>query len=703
MSSTGSAPDQGTLTFPALSARTMRFTLGIPSQFAISPDGEHVLFLRARSGTERDGLLWRYDTASGEEVLIADPRSLLTHGEEQVPDAERARRERMRQGSTGITAFSTDRAARSVAVTLSGRVFVMATQADTVVEVPVPAPVVDPRLSPCGRWLAWHSDGSVYVAPSDGSQTAHPLALPDGDAVSWGLSDFVHAEEFHRLRSFWWAPDSTGLLVVRVDESPVQTWHIADPARPERVPTVLRYPAAGTANPVTSLWHIGLDGVRTAVPWDTERFPYLVDVTWADQRPALITVLDRHQRRMRMAAWEPGGTLSVTREITDGAWVDVIPGVPAWWGERLVTVEHDRGTDTRRLLLDGTAVTPPGVQVRAVLDVTDDFVLLAAGEDGREVRIGRAQADGRLEWASPPGAVSTGRYAAGTTVVRTDTLAATMPSVQVMREDGASRPLVVLAVEPPLHPRPRFLSRKNADDPRVAVLLPANRPDGPLPVLLDAYGGPHAQRVLATSRAYLESQWWAEQGYLVVVADGPGTPGSPGWERAMAGQFAEPALRAQVRALEMVGEAFGEQADLSRVGIRGWSFGGYLAALAVLERPDLIHAAIAGAPVTDWAYYDTAYTERYLGLPAGHPGRYAGESLLDRAAGLQRPLLLIHGLADDNVVAAHTLRLSATLLVAGRAHDVLPLSGVTHTAPPEVVAENLLLLQRDFFARCLHP
>jgi dipeptidyl-peptidase-4 len=141
--------------------------------------------------------------------------------------------------------------------------------------------------------------------------------------------------------------------------------------------------------------------------------------------------------------------------------------------------------------------------------------------------------------------------------------------------------------------------------------------------------------------------------------------------------------------------------DLSRVAIRGWSYGGYLAALAVLRRPDVFHAAVAGAPVTDWRLYDTFYTERYLGHPDQAPEVYDRTSLIPDAPKLERPLLLIHGLADDNVVAAHTLRLSAALLAAGRPHDVLPLSGVTHMTPQEVVAENLLLLQLDWIRRAL--
>jgi dipeptidyl-peptidase 4 len=207
--------------------------------------------------------------------------------------------------------------------------------------------------------------------------------------------------------------------------------------------------------------------------------------------------------------------------------------------------------------------------------------------------------------------------------------------------------------------------------------------------------------VTAAGAAYLNSQWFAEQGFAVVIADGRGTPGrDPAWDRAVAGDLAGPVLADQIEALESAA-AQCDDLDLTRVGIRGWSFGGYLAALAVLRRPDVFHTGIAGAPPTDWRLYDTCYTERYLGLPDAEPRAYEQSSLLADAPKLTRPLLLIHGLADDNVVVAHSLRLSAALLAAGRPHSVLPLSGVTHMASQEDVAENLLLLQVDFLRRSL--
>ena len=212
----------------------------------------------------------------------------------------------------------------------------------------------------------------------------------------------------------------------------------------------------------------------------------------------------------------------------------------------------------------------------------------------------------------------------------------------------------------------------------------------------------HGQVVVAGLAWYGEEQWLADQGFAVIMVDGRGTPGrGPAWDRTILHDLASIPLADQVDGLRGVADTFPDDLDLTRVGIRGWSFGGYLSALAVLSRPDVFHAAVAGAPVTEWRLYDTAYTERYLGNPAVDPGPYDACSLLPLAPGLTRPLLIIHGLTDDNVVVAHSLRLSGALTVAGRPHQVLPLSGVTHMTPQEEVAENRLLLELDFLRRAL--
>jgi dipeptidyl-peptidase 4 len=274
--------------------------------------------------------------------------------------------------------------------------------------------------------------------------------------------------------------------------------------------------------------------------------------------------------------------------------------------------------------------------------------------------------------------------------------------VQVWRGVKPTGEIASLAETPVLTPEVTFLTA-GAHELQCALLLPRGHQRGSarLPVLCDPYGGPAARRVVCARNAYLTPQWFADQGFAVLIADGRGTPGrGPDWDRLIHYDEATPNLEDQVEALHAAAAAHPDL-DLTRVGIRGWSHGGYLAALAVLRRPDVFHTAVAGAPVTDQRLYDTFYTERYLGHPDDHPDAYDHNSLIDDAPRLERPLMLIHGLADDNVVVAHTLRLSSALLAAGRPHTVLPLSGVTHMARQEEVAENLMLLQVEFLKRTL--
>jgi dipeptidyl-peptidase-4 len=234
------------------------------------------------------------------------------------------------------------------------------------------------------------------------------------------------------------------------------------------------------------------------------------------------------------------------------------------------------------------------------------------------------------------------------------------------------------------------------------VIRPLNcEPSRRYPVIVDVYGGPHANVVQAGMNGWLLGQWLADQGFIVVSLDGRGTPRrGRAWERAIAGDFASVPLADQVAGLQALGRRFPEL-DLGRVGITGWSFGGYLAALAVLRRPDVYHAAVAGAPVTDWLDYDTHYTERYLGLPVPGGAVYPASSLLTYADQLRRPLLLVHGTSDDNVYFRHTLKLADALFRAGKDFELLPLSGLTHLVPDPVVTERLWTRTARFFRQHL--
>jgi dipeptidyl-peptidase-4 len=528
--------------------------------------------------------------------------------------------------------------------------------------------------------------------------TTATLAEPDGEQVTYGLADFIAAEEMGRMRGYWWSPDGDALLVARVDDAPVQRWHIADPANPDRTPIVVAYPAAGTPNARVTLEIIALDGTSTPVRWDTARDEYVAEVVW-DAHGLLVVVQPRDQKALRTLSVDlaTGATTLVT-EQSDPVWVDIVPGVPAHTADgTLVTVADAEGA--RRLVVDGEPVTPASLQVRDVAGVEGDVVLFRASTDPTSIGLWTWGPEGLTELTPEPG-VHGGAFAGGTLVVTRQSLDADGATTTV-RRGGTERTIASFADLPGLTPRVTLLTAGKREL-STAVLYPSDHEPGTkLPVLMDPYGGPHAQRVLAARSAHLTSQWFADQGFAVVVVDGRGTPGrGPEFERAVHGDLAAPVLEDQVDGLHAVAEQHPDL-DLSRVGIRGWSFGGYLAALAVLRRPDVFHAAVAGAPVTDWALYDTHYTERYLGRPDEDPQAYARSSVIADAPALTRPLLLVHGLADDNVVAAHTLRLSSALLAAGRMHSVLPLSGVTHMTPQEVVAENLLLLQVQFLKDAL--
>jgi len=701
--------------FPRQSARTQRFTLGAPRNITVAPTGERIAFLRSGGPEDPVTALWVLDLPDGEERCVADPRLLLADGIDDLPAEERARRERAREAAAGVTAYATDKAHVVAGGALAGQLVVADLVTGTAQILDVPGPVIDPRPDPTGQRVAWVDGRALWIAELDDPAAARVLAADDDPEVRWGVAEFIAAEEMDRDRGYWWAPDGSALLAARVDDTPVDRWWIADPARPEQAPTQVAYPAAGTANSDVSAWILGLDDTRCGVSWDREAWPYLAAAAWDDHGP-LIAVHPRNQRAIDVHAVDAatGGT-SLLFTDQDDAWVERAPGTPARLGDGRLVMCSDRG-GSRQLLVDGHAVTPDDMQVRAVVHVGPDEVLFTANpiDDATGALVWRWSSGGVEALTSGDG-VHTAIAGGHTLVVQSVSIDVKGTTVTVLTPPASGPRRGPQAGPPaPVVRRPRSLAATPLIRPNVAIhhlgerrlataiLLPERHPPGvPLPVLLDPYGGPHAQRVLQARGAFISSQWFAEQGFAVVVVDGRGTPGrGAAWERAVRGDLAGPVLEDQLDALAAAAEI--EPAlDLTRVAIRGWSFGGYLAALAVLRHPDVVHAAIAGAPVTDWRLYDTFYTERYLGHPDTDAAAYEGSSVLADAWRLSRPLLLIHGLADDNVVSAHTLQLSAALLEAGRPHQVLPLTGVTHMASQEEVAENLLLLQLAFLRDAL--
>ncbi|MGW7239996.1 prolyl oligopeptidase family serine peptidase [Streptomyces sp. NPDC054804] len=698
------------VSFPRRHARTQRFTLGAPRAFTVAPDGSRVAFLRSGSGTDRANSLWILDVPSGEERLAADPRTLLGGAEEHLSAQERARRERSREGGAGIVGYAADAALELASFALSGRLFTAELRAGTTRELTVPGPVIDPRPSPDGRHVAYVAEGALRVVGA-GGEGDRALAEPESEQVTYGLAEFIAAEEMGRSRGFWWSPRSDRLLVARVDDTPVQRWWIADPAHPEREPHHVAYPAAGTENADVRLFAYDLEGGRAEVSWDRARYPYLAHVHWSEAGAPLLLVQARDQRSQLFLAVDPGsGATRMVHADEDPTWLELFGGVPCWSPSgQLIRIADEGGA--RVLAVGERPLTGAQLHIRAVLDVTADDVLVSAsaGEEAEspeigEVHVYRVNELGVERVSQAPG-VHTAVRAGGVTVLVSAALDTPGARVQVLRDGKPLATVTSYAEDPGLSPRVT-LTEGGARRIPCAVLMPRDyHGDTPLPVLLDPYGGPHGQRVVAAHNAHLTSQWFADQGFAVVVADGRGTPGrSPAWEKCIKDDIAAIVLQDQVDALQALAADF--PLDLTKVAIRGWSFGGYLAALAALRRPDVFHAAVVGAPVTDLRLYDTHYQERYLGDPGEQPDVYRRNSVIDDAglvdaAEPHRPMMIIHGLADDNVVVAHSLRLSSALLAAGRPHEVLPLSGVTHMTPQEQVAENLLLLQLDFLRRAL--
>ncbi len=319
-------------------------------------------------------------------------------------------------------------------------------------------------------------------------------------------------------------------------------------------------------------------------------------------------VFTRDQTALTMCDYDG----SVVGSLQQEPWLDLVPGLPRRDPEGRLLAWEDG--ERRHLTMDGMVVAPEA-NLRSLVGVMGEHVYLLACDDPADSRLARVGPEG-LRWLSDPGRYVTATVGAGLIVTSEVSWGEYRAEVRIRDSDYTVLAEIENLAEEPVvaaHPQ-RLVSPLNTV--QSVVLMPSAQAEEPLPILMYPYGGPHAQRVLAARGAYSSAQWLADQGFCVVVADGRGTPGqSPAWEHSVAGDLRDPALEDQVVALQAVLDEHGERLDADRVGILGWSYGGYLAALAVLHRPDVFHAAVAGAPVTDWRLYDTAYTERYLGDP----------------------------------------------------------------------------------------
>ncbi len=675
-----------------------------------------VFFLRSKGPFDKTLHLWSIDLDGDEatERLIVDVDDL---GKDigDIPEAERQRRERLRESSFGITAYSVDSVGRWVVFSLAGALYVAdATSEQPPTQLSNDEGVVDPRIDPTGERVAYISGDHLRVVHRE-TKVTMTVAI-GSETLTVGLANYVAAEEFGRTRGHWWSPCGQHLAFEEADSSALETFYIFDPKLPSVAPASRRYPQAGSQNPVLrmGLWSVEAPLQYLALPLD--RYEYVVTVSWAKGRGLLVTLMtrDHHDQEVVVVSPTTGEVTSLFVDHND-VFLEWTDGLPTCTPDgRLLVGVVDETSDTYRVatVVDGVATpcSPEGLQIATVVGVTDDALLVVATNDPTSVVSARVNFDGSADIAGGP--ASQVRALDGTpgglivSALTTSDELETTYVVRVPHGEPVIVPSFALTAKdcvPPVSPNVHFRI-VGEHELALAYLLPSNKTEATkgLPIIMSPYGGPHFQMVVGAGRAYAMDQFIADQGYCVIVADGRGTGGrGPAWDRSIFGELGTLPVDDQVVALEAVCQELGDVVDQTRVGIRGWSFGGYLAARTVLERPDVFHAAVAGAPVTDFALYDTGYTERYLGHPATNAAAYERANLVPLASQLRAPLLFIHGFNDDNVYFAHTQVLSDALLAAGKSHQILGLSGVTHMPTDPVIATNMVQLELDFFAEAL--
>jgi dipeptidyl-peptidase-4 len=683
-------------------AETRGFMLGRPVGAKPTPDGKAVLFLRARARVPTLRL-YEFDVATGRTRELLTPEQVLKGAEEHLSAEEKARRERMRVSVGGFTSFQLSEDGALILVSLSGKLYVVERDGGRVRELPTgPGTVLDPKFSPDGKSVAYVRGQDIWVLDL-ATQKEHPVTTGGTEERTHGLAEFVAQEEMSRFSGYWWSPDSRAIAYEQADVSGVEVWYVADPARPGQPPQPSRYPRPGKDNADVQLGVVPVAGGPTTwIPWDHVRYPYLTTVRWDRDSPLLLAVQTRDQKELVLLRADPetGKTTPLVTE-RDPAWVNVRQDVPRWLKDGsgfLWTSEREGGPRLELRDPKGELVrvlVPPDAGYLDVVDVDPEAgqVVYRASADPTQAQLFRVPLRGGTPEAltRDPGVHSAVFGRNHVVYVHSASPLDAMPAATVCRADGTRLgDLPSVAEDPPFVPRAELVTVGDSPGFHAAVVRPRDFDSRKrYPVVVDVYGGPGHLKVTAAMNTRLLDQWLADQGFIVVSLDNRGTPGrGRDWERAVKDHFGSVPLDDQVAGLKALGRRFPEM-DLERVGIVGWSFGGYLSALAVLKRPDVYKAAVAGAPVVDWLDYDTHYTERYLGLPDGDPAGYKEGSLLAYAANLERPLLLIHGTADDNVYFRHTLKLAEALFRAGKEFELLPLPGLTHMVPDPVVTQRL--------------
>jgi dipeptidyl-peptidase-4 len=695
----------------------------------VAPDGSRVTFLRGKDSNKNRLDLWAYDIASGQTAKLVDADDILP-GDEVLSDEEKARRERQRIGAlSGIVDYQWAPDGKSLLFPLGGELYLYD------LSKPGKAGVrkltngegfaTDPKLSPRGGFVSFVRNRNLWVIELATGKSIQ-LTRDGSDVIGNGVAEFVADEEMNRHTGYWWAPDDSAIAFARIDETPVpvQKRYEVYPDRTEVVEQ--RYPAAGDRNVLVKLGVIAPKA--TAAPkWvdlGKEQDIYLARVDWRDPQRLTFQRQSRDQHKLELIEADLGsGRQRTLVTETSNTWVPLHDDLRFLKDGRILWNSERSGFEHLYVLSeDGTSATAltsgdwPVDSVLAV-DETAGAVYFAAGKDSPlDSQVYRVPlAGGAIERLSKADGTHSASFASNASVyVDNWSNPTTPPQLELFRNDGTRiAALLKNDVADPQHPYAKYAAAqqpiefgtvKAADGATTlhySLLKPAAfDPKKRYPVVVMVYGGPASQTV---KRAWAPdfNQYLAQHGYVVFSIDNRGTPRrGAAFGGALYGKQGTVEVDDQLRGIDWLKSQ--PWVDASRIGVYGWSNGGYMTLMLLAQASDRYACGVAGAPVTDWGLYDTHYTERYMGLPKANVDGYRDARVLEHIDGLKSKLLLIHGMADDNVLFTNSTALMSALQKRGQPFELMTYPGAKHGLKG---ADNLhrLRLTEDFFARCLKP
>ncbi|WP_149195282.1 S9 family peptidase [Luteimonas suaedae] len=725
----------------------------------IAPDGSRVTFLRGKDEDRNRLDLWEYHVDSGQTRLLVDSQVLLP-GEETLSDEEKARRERQRiAGFSGIVDYHWAPDGQRLLFPLGGELYLydLTKQgADAVRQLTDGGGfATDPKLSPKGGYVSFVRERDLWVIDLASGKELR-LTEDGSDTIGNGVAEFVADEEMGRHTGYWWAPDDSAIAYARIDESPVPVQKRYEVYADRTEVVEQRYPAAGDPNVRTELRVARLadagppptreGGIDTADGPRTVR----VQTRMGPAAPLRVDLGDDPDIYLARVDWRDPQRLTFQRQSRDQRTLELVEITLATGKQRILVTETSKTWvplhDSLRFLEDGrflwssehsgfehlylasedgselTALTAGDWPVDELLAVDQDAgrVYFSAGRESPTEKHLYAVplAGGGIERLSQAPGLHNASFAKNASVyVDSWSNTRTPPQVELFRADGSRiAALVDNDLDAPDHPYAPFrdahlpteFGTLTAADGRTrlhySLIRPARfDPARRHPVVVYVYGGPAGQTVIDAWPGRADAffnQYLAQQGYVVFSLDNRGTPrrgaafGGSLYERQGTVEVED-----QVAGVDWLRTQ--PWVDGERIGVHGWSNGGYMTLMLLGKAPDAYACGVAGAPVTDWALYDTHYTERYMHLPEANVDGYREASVFTHAGDI-RPdsLLLIHGMADDNVLFTNSTRLMSTLQQSGVPFELMTYPGAKHGLRGKD-ALHRYRLSTSFFDRCL--